>query len=242
MSPAVAHDTHLMLKPVVEVSDMAGFKELMKEKIKVDDACGGLYTIPSFRGNECHVLEGYGTLEDFIRMMQAAKELHASIGQKSTFELEVHGPADTAGSCAKALKEEKVPHERVYSLHEEGAWKTKVPTKDNIFWFPHFKVHKPAEFLALTKLSSVTAKEEPGMLLFGFTVDATHKSAQSRQAWTTAEALRRHVESSGEHIKRILGDKTICELTKVTIHGPKTELEKLGDLTKRFDAHSYFTD
>jgi quinol monooxygenase YgiN len=89
---------------------------------------------------------------------------------------------------------------------------------------PYFKVH-PGKLEAVKagfpRFVEKTATEK-GNLFYGFTVNGDEIFC--REAYESAEGLLAHLDNVGGLLAEML---TIADLTRVEVHGPAAELEKL---------------
>jgi quinol monooxygenase YgiN len=95
---------------------------------------------------------------------------------------------------------------------------------DFVSLHPYFKVHpgKLDEFkAALPALVDKTATEEKN-LFYGFSVNGDEIFC--REGYTDAEGLLVHLDNVGALLAEML---TMADLTRVEVHGPAGELEKL---------------
>lgn len=89
---------------------------------------------------------------------------------------------------------------------------------------PYFKVHngKLEAFEKLCEQFVEVAQGEPKCLYYGFSFDAD--MAHCREGYQDAEALLAHLENVGSLLEQVL---KISDLTRLEIHGPEQELQKL---------------
>jgi len=89
---------------------------------------------------------------------------------------------------------------------------------------PYFKVHdgKLAAFKALCEQFVSKTGTEPGCLYYGFSFDGDQ--AHCREGYRDADALLAHLGNVGDLLKQAL---TIADITRLEVHGPAGELEKL---------------
>jgi quinol monooxygenase YgiN len=89
---------------------------------------------------------------------------------------------------------------------------------------PYFKVH-PGKLEAVKagfpRFVEKTATEKEN-LFYGFTINGDE--ILCREAYESAEGLLAHVENIGALLAEML---TMADLTRVEVHGPASELEKL---------------
>ncbi|GAB2190971.1 putative quinol monooxygenase [Sessilibacter sp. MAH2] len=78
-------------------------------------------------------------------------------------------------------------------------------------------------------------KEEPKCLHYAYTFDGS--LAHAREGYTDAEGVLAHLENVGPLLEEAL---KISELTRLEIHGPASELEKLQEPLKGLNPQ-YFT-
>jgi len=91
---------------------------------------------------------------------------------------------------------------------------------------PYFKVHrgKLAKVKAgFPRFVEKTATEEK-VLFYEFTLNGDEIFC--REGYTDAEGLLAHLDNVGELLAELL---TMGDLTRVEVHGPSTELEKLKE-------------
>lgn len=89
---------------------------------------------------------------------------------------------------------------------------------------PYFKVHPgklDAVKAALPRFIEKTATEKEN-LFYNFSVNGDEIFC--REAYESAEGLLAHLDNVGELLKEIL---TIADLTRLEVHGPAEELDKL---------------
>ena len=89
---------------------------------------------------------------------------------------------------------------------------------------PYFKVHsgKLADAKALLPSFVEKTKTEERMLFYGFTINGDEVFC--REAYDSAEGVLAHLSNVGDLLAAML---KIADLTRVEIHGPAAELEKL---------------
>jgi quinol monooxygenase YgiN len=89
---------------------------------------------------------------------------------------------------------------------------------------PYFKVHdgQLAAFRALCEQFVEKTSPEPACLYYGFSFDGDQ--AHCREAYVDADGLLTHFENVGALIGQAL---EISELTRLEVHGPEAELQKL---------------
>ena len=89
---------------------------------------------------------------------------------------------------------------------------------------PYFKIHagKIGEFKALCEEFVAKAEDEPGCLYYGFSFDGDQ--AHCREGYRDADAAMAHVQNVGQLLGELL---KISTLTRLELHGPEAELEKL---------------
>lgn len=98
------------------------------------------------------------------------------------------------------------------------------PLSNFVSLHPYFKVHpgKMEELKAgLPAFVEKTANEEKN-LFYGFTINGDEVFC--REAYTDAEGLLAHLDSVGAMLAEAL---KIADLTRIEVHGPVAELEKL---------------
>jgi len=89
---------------------------------------------------------------------------------------------------------------------------------------PYFKVHSgqlPAVKALLREFVAKTATEEKA-LYYEFTINGD--GVFCREAYTDAEGALAHLTNVGAELDKML---TLATLTRLEVHGPATELEKL---------------
>jgi quinol monooxygenase YgiN len=89
---------------------------------------------------------------------------------------------------------------------------------------PYFKVHdgQLAAFHALCERFVAKTSDESGCLYYGFSFDGDE--VHCREAYADAEGLLAHLENVGALIGEAL---EISELSRLEVHGPEEELQKL---------------
>ncbi len=89
---------------------------------------------------------------------------------------------------------------------------------------PYFKVHEGqlSAFRALCERFMETTSDEAGCLFYGFSFDGDE--VHCREGYEDAEAALVHLGSVGPLIGEAL---EISELTRLEVHGPEEQLEKL---------------
>ncbi len=89
---------------------------------------------------------------------------------------------------------------------------------------PYFKV--PAEnlpqFKELCKKFIESSQQETKCLYYGFTFD--NNQVHCREGYADADGLLAHLENVGSLLQEAL---QLAEITRLEIHGPATELDKL---------------
>ncbi len=91
---------------------------------------------------------------------------------------------------------------------------------------PYFRIHpgQQAAFEALCEKFVEKTRPEEGCLFYGFSFAGDE--AHCREAYRDAAALLAHLQSVDALIKEIL---TISDLSRVEIHGPAGEVDKLRE-------------
>jgi quinol monooxygenase YgiN len=89
---------------------------------------------------------------------------------------------------------------------------------------PYFKIHngKLAAVKRLCPQFVERTKSEPKCLYYGFSFDGD--LMHCREGYADAEGCLAHVENVGALLGQLM---TMADLTRLEIHGPKEELEKL---------------
>lgn len=89
---------------------------------------------------------------------------------------------------------------------------------------PYFKVPEGRldEFRQLCEEFVDKTQTEAGCLYYGFSFNGN--TVNCREGYLNAEALLAHLENIGKILERAL---KIAELSRLEIHGPKQELDKL---------------
>ncbi len=91
---------------------------------------------------------------------------------------------------------------------------------------PYFKVHEGAlePVKELLKHFVERTSHEKGNLCYEFTVD--HDTVFCRESYVDAAAALHHLENVGALIKKML---TLSDLSRLEVHGPIEELEKMEE-------------
>ena len=94
---------------------------------------------------------------------------------------------------------------------------------------PYFKVHdgKLREFKDGCNRFIESTKKETGCLFYGFTFNGSE--AHCREGYKDADAVLAHLDNVGEMLQEAL---KIADLTRLEIHGPASQLEKLQEPLK----------
>ena len=102
---------------------------------------------------------------------------------------------------------------------------------------PYFKVKsgKLEEFKALCEQLVEKTQEEPKCLYYGFSFN--EGVAHCREGYEDAEGALAHLENVGSLLAEAL---KISELTRMEIHGPASELDKMREPTANLNPH-FFT-
>jgi quinol monooxygenase YgiN len=89
---------------------------------------------------------------------------------------------------------------------------------------PYFKVHpgKLEEAKSLLPAFVEKTKTEERLLFYGFTLNGDEVFC--REAYDSAEGVLAHLSNVGDLLAAML---KITELTRIEVHGPEAELEKL---------------
>jgi quinol monooxygenase YgiN len=89
---------------------------------------------------------------------------------------------------------------------------------------PYFKIHdgKRQPFIALCQQFVEKSSQEPNCLYYGFSFDGD--SVHCREGYKDADGLLAHLENVGALLPEIL---KLADLTRIEVHGPAKELEKL---------------
>lgn len=89
---------------------------------------------------------------------------------------------------------------------------------------PYFKAHagKLDEIKGMCGQFVEKSQTEPKCLYYGFSFNGDE--IHCREGYADAEGLLAHLENVGALLKQLLG---IAELTRLEVHGPAAELEKL---------------
>ncbi len=104
---------------------------------------------------------------------------------------------------------------------------------------PYFKIPEGQldAFKAICERFMEKIKNEPGCLYYGFSFDGDR--AFCREGYENAEALLFHAENVGAEFEEAL---QMVELTRVEIHGPKEELDKLREPFAGLNAEFYVVE
>ena len=102
---------------------------------------------------------------------------------------------------------------------------------------PYFKVHagKMEAFRNLCERFIAKSSSEPKCLYYGFSFDGDE--VHCREGYVDAEGAMHHLENIGALLQEAL---TIADVTRLEIHGPAAELEKLRPALDPFKPR-YFT-
>jgi quinol monooxygenase YgiN len=98
------------------------------------------------------------------------------------------------------------------------------------FIAPYFEVPEEnlEQFKALCMRFVESAKQEPKCLYYSFFFDGNQ--AHCREGYADADGVLAHLENVGSLLEEAL---TMAKITRMEIHGPEAELEKLrGPLAK----------
>jgi quinol monooxygenase YgiN len=89
---------------------------------------------------------------------------------------------------------------------------------------PYFKAHagKLSEIKGMCEQFVEKSQTEPKCLYYGFSFNGDEMHC--REGYADAEGLLTHLENVGALLKQLL---SIAELTRLEVHGPTGELEKL---------------
>ncbi len=106
---------------------------------------------------------------------------------------------------------------------------------------PYFKVsdEKLQSFKRLAEDLIEITRGEMGCLFYGFTY--SESEAFCREGYKDAESLVSHLDNVGDLIRRL---ESICELSRLEIHGPQEELDKLREWPqiKKFSPKYYILE
>jgi hypothetical protein len=100
-----------------------------------------------------------------------------------------------------------------------------METPDNCCTFvPYFKIHegKLEQMKAICDKFMELTRKETKVLYYGFSFDGN--VMHCREGYQDAEGILAHVENVGATFREAL---TIADLTRLEVHGPEKELEKL---------------
>lgn len=102
---------------------------------------------------------------------------------------------------------------------------------------PYFKVHdgQLETFNALCEQFVEKTNREPKCLYYGFSFNGNQ--AHCREGYADAEGLLAHLENVGGLLEQLL---EIADITRLEVHGPEDELEKLREPLAELDPQ-YFT-
>lgn len=91
---------------------------------------------------------------------------------------------------------------------------------------PYFEIQdgKLADFKALCPQMVSQTEEEPLCMFYSFCFN--ENTAHCREGYENAEGVLTHIERIGPILEQVL---EISELTRLEIHGPASELEKLKE-------------
>jgi quinol monooxygenase YgiN len=89
---------------------------------------------------------------------------------------------------------------------------------------PYFEVNegKLDQFKALGSKFIELTRQEPGCIYYAFSLSG--QAAHCREGYENAAALLAHLDNVGATLKEAL---TISKLTRLEVHGPAAELDKL---------------
>ena len=102
-----------------------------------------------------------------------------------------------------------------------------MPTKDTcVTLVPYFKVHegKLKEFKAGCAAFIEATSKESGCVHYAFTFNGDE--AHCREGYDDAAAVLAHLDNVGAMLQDAL---TIADITRLEVHGPASELEKLQE-------------
>ena len=105
---------------------------------------------------------------------------------------------------------------------------------------PYFSIHagKQEEARGIIQEMVETTSAEDGCLYYGFSFDGDE--AHCREAYADADAMLVHLGNAGELIGRLL---EVADLTRLEVHGPADEIDKLrgplADLNPHYFALEY---
>jgi hypothetical protein len=89
---------------------------------------------------------------------------------------------------------------------------------------PYFHIHegKVDSFKDLSKRFLIKAKEEKDCMYYGFSFEGDN--AHCREGYTNADGILAHLKN----VASLMGEAfEIADLTRLEVHGPKEELQKL---------------
>ncbi len=97
---------------------------------------------------------------------------------------------------------------------------------------PYFTVHegKLAEFQALEPSFVARTSEEPGCLHYAFSHHGNE--VHCREGYADAAAVLAHLKNVGDLLEQAL---RISDLSRLEVHAPKSELERLRDPLKKLN-------
>lgn len=104
---------------------------------------------------------------------------------------------------------------------------------------PYFKIHdgKLAEFKALGPRFVEKTKPEPKCLYYAFSFDGD--LAHCREGYVDADGILAHLENVGA----LLGEALkIADLTRLEVHAPAAEIEKLREPLKGLNPQYFVLD
>lgn len=122
----------------------------------------------------------------------------------------------------------------------------KIENEDKVVTLsPYFTIHigKIEKFKEVWKNAYHTFKHQEDAAHYAFTFSDDNTKAHCREGYRDAKSLLQHIEDvKGELAEILEGEDPVAELTRLEVHGPKSEVDTLREPLKELVNHFYIRE
>jgi hypothetical protein len=208
-------------------------KELVKK------APGVRYYGFSMAGNVAVSKEGHANVASYMLHLRNAQGLWFEAMSAATMtNMEVHGPKERVEELEDALKDLVSSH----WAYADGAFfipakylaqaiPGRLASDETLTVLVYWSIRDYARFLAGVKNFQDLTKQEEKVRYYGFCLSGA--KAICREGYDCAEGFLEHLKNVGEPLEAAM---EVASITRVEVHGPAAEVEKLRNPLSTFPA------
>jgi len=235
-----APDTTLSIMTYYEIHDMHGFLKIQQRvRELVKRAPGVRYYGFSIEGNTAVSKEGHVNLAAYMLHLRYAQEHWFDLmSVASVINMEAHGPKAEVDQLEETLKDLLSSHWAylegafiVPTKYIEGAAPGQLASDETVCVLVYWQIKDYAGFLAGVKDFQNLTKQEQKVKYYGFCLNGS--KAICREGYDCAEGFLEHLQNVDIPLKAAL---EVADVTRVEVHGPASEVDKLREPLKSFPA------